>query len=126
MGSSMRLVTRTALVMAATLSLVAGCAHTAGPRMEPAHVANEVGFPKCRVSVPLSQADVLQNARLTGVPSPETHIDWAKLRAAYRVGDQFRFVSCASGKHVGAPGYSFFGLFRGNSVALQMFQVIDN
>jgi len=122
----MRLLITTALVIAATLSLVVGFAHTAGPRMEPAHVANEVGFPKCRVSVPLSQDEVLANARLTGVPAPETQIDWAKMKAAYRSGDHFRFVSCVSGKRVGAPGYSFFGLFRGNSVALQMFQVIDN
>ena len=122
----MRLVTTTTLIIAATLSLVVGCAHNVGPRMEPAHVANEVGFPKCRVSVPLSQDEVLENARLSGVPAPETQIDWAKMKAAYRLGDQFRFVSCVSGKHVGAPGYSFFGIFRGNSVALQMFQVIDN
>ncbi|GEM_PF-6160432 len=48
------------------------------------------------------------------------------MKATYRLGDRFRFVSCVSGKHLGAPGYSFFGLFRGNSVALQMFQIIDN
>ena len=110
-----------------TLSLVAGCAHTSvGPRMEPAYVAIEVGFPKCRVSVPLSQDEVLANARLTGVLDPEAQNDWAQMKAAYRPGNQFRLVSCVSGQRVGAPGYSFFGLFRGNSVVLQMFQVIDN
>jgi hypothetical protein len=122
----MRLLMTTALVIAVTFPLIAGCAHVVGPRMEPAHVANEVGFPKCQVSVPLTQDEVLANARITGVPAPETQIDWAKMKATYRPGDQFRFVSCVSGKHVGAPGYSFFGLFRGNSVALQMFQIIDN
>ena len=125
MEGSMRLLTK-ALVIAATLSLITGCAHTTGPRMEPSHVADEVGFPKCRVSVPLSQDEVLANARLTGVSAPETQVDWTRMKATYRLGDRLRFVSCVSGKHLGAPGYSFFGLFRGNSVALQMFQIIDN
>lgn len=94
--------------------------------MERAGVAKQVGFSQCRVSVPLSQDEVLLNARLLGVPEPEKQIDWAQLRATYRPSDQIRFVACTSGNTVRAPGYSFFGLFRGNSAIFQLFQVVDN
>jgi hypothetical protein len=116
---------RKALLIAATLSL-AGCAHSALPRMESARVASEVGFPKCRVSVPLTDQEVLATARLTGVSLPEIQADWAEMKAAYRAGDELRFVSCVSGKGIGSPGYSFFGLFRGNKVAARAFEVVDN
>lgn len=106
---------------------VVGCAHTAdGPRTESAAVAKEVGFPNCRVSVPLSEGEVLTYALRTGIPDPEAQSDWTKARAAFRPGDQFRLVTCISGRRIGAPGYSFFGLFRGKNVVLEMFQVIDN
>jgi hypothetical protein len=121
----MRTVVTKALLIAATLSLAA-CVHSALPRMESARVASEVGFPKCRVSVPLTEEEVLVTARLTGISAPETQADWPEMKAAYRAGDQLRFVSCVSGKGIGSPGYSFFGLFRGSRVAARALEVVDN
>ena len=122
----MRVLVPTALASAATMALVIGCAHTLGPQMEPARVAKDVGFPNCRVSVPLSPEEMLATARLVGVSAPETQSDWVQMQTSRRPGDQLRFVSCSSGKHAGAAGHSFFGLFRGGSVALEAFQMIDN
>jgi hypothetical protein len=94
--------------------------------MESKAAAHHLGFPKCRVSIPLAQDEVLTNAQLIGVSDPEAQDDWAGMKAAYRPGDQLRFVSCTSGQWRGAPGYSFFGLFRGDRIVLEMYQVIDN
>ena len=121
----MRTVVTKALLIVATLS-PAGCVHSALPRMERARAASEVGLPGCRVSIPLTEQEVLATARLTGISVPETQVAWAEMKAAYRTGDHLRFVSCMSGKGVGSPGYSFFGLFRGSKVAARAFEVVDN
>ncbi len=120
----MRTAVTKALALVATLAL-GGCAHTALPQMEPARIASEFGFPKCRVSVPLTENEVLENARLTGVSAPETQTDWAEVKAARRGGDQLRLVSCV-GKRLGSPGYSFVGLFRDRKAVAQAFAVVDN
>jgi hypothetical protein len=89
-------------------------------------VADQLGFPKCGVSVPMTPDEVPANAELVGVSVSDAQSDWIKLKATYRAGDELRYVSCASSRRIGAPGYSFFGLFRDNRIVLQVFAAIDN
>lgn len=109
-------------------SLAAGCAHTPmAPPMEPTRVATSMGLKDgCRVSAPLRRYEMLMYASLGGVEEPETQEDWSRMKAVYQIGDQYRLVSCSSGNHVGAPGYSFFGLFREGAIILEMFRLVHN
>ncbi len=80
----------------------------------------------CRVSAPLRRYEMLMYASLGGVEEPETQEDWSRMKALYQIGDQYRLVSCSSGSYLGAPGYSFFGLFRENTIILKMFHLVHN
>ena len=109
-------------------ALLGGCTHSPlTQRMEPAKVASELGFSQCKVSVPLSNDQLKTLVRvITGLQTPEESSDWHHMDSVSQIGDHIRLVSCSSASHRGAPGYSFFGLFRDNKLVVQTFQVIDN
>jgi len=62
--------------------------------MEPHSVAVRLGEPHCRVSVPLTQAEVLGEARHWGDSNPEARPEWARIVADLRPEDQLRMVDC--------------------------------
>ena len=105
---------------------LAGCASSA-PKMEALSVAKRLGFPRCKVSVPMSQDEVLQSAKRWGDPYAETRSEWAAIVAAAQPGDQLRLVDCIRPDKEGiAGGYYFYGLFRGQAIVAQMPGAIIN
>jgi hypothetical protein len=100
------------LAVAATF-VASGCVHTNdGPRYASASVAKRLGVPHCRVSLPISQSEVLLNAKRDGDAHPETREEWAKIVATSRPGDELRKVVCIVHGYHGDAGDMYFGLFR--------------
>ncbi len=109
------------LAMAATF-FASGCVHTSdGPRYEPASVAKRLGIPHCRVSVPITQSEVLLNARRDGDVQTEFRSEWAKIVATSQPGDELRKVVCIVHGHYGDAGDMYFGLFR-NGALIDKFE----
>ena len=123
---SQSIVKCTALLLG--IPLAAGCAHTPmAPPMEPTRVASRMGLEDgCKISIPLRRYEMLMYAEFGGVNEPETQEDWARMKAIYQVGDKFRMISCSAGNYVGAPGYSFVGMFRESTLVLEMFHLVHN
>lgn len=78
---------------------VAGCASApAIVEVAPKSIARRLGLSDCRVSVPLSQSDVINLVkRWDNHPSPEENQEWIEITAKQQPGDQLRMVSCKSG-----------------------------
>lgn len=94
--------------------------------MDTATVAQDLGFPKCRVSIPVALGELATNAQLVGAYDNKAQDELTKVKAEYRDGDELRYVSCVSGHGPRAPGYSFFGLFRDRHIVLRAYEAIDN
>lgn len=115
-------------VIAILFALAAtGC--TSAPttvKMESKSVARALGFPKCSVSVPLSQQEVIQGAKRKGNPNPESDPQWIKMSASMQPGDHWRLVDCLSARsmRIGDPYY--YALFRGSKVAGEFHFIIVN
>ena len=84
------------LVTAITIAfVVAGCASEPTTlRMEPKSIAKQLGFPYCRVSVPLTQSEVMEDAKRMDIPDPETYVEWIKMKSNIQPGDQVRLLNC--------------------------------
>jgi len=67
--------------------------------------------------VPLSQDELLENARKAGNPNPEANGEWIKIAENYRDGDKLRLVNCSGVKGVGDTVY--YALFREDKVILK-------
>jgi hypothetical protein len=86
--------------MAAVIAFaVVGCA--SGPpaiKMEPRSVAKQLGYPNCKVSVPLAQAEVIEMGRKLQIyPNPEGNPEWNKMIAIQQPGDQLRLFFVKQG-----------------------------
>lgn len=114
-------------VLALVISgFVSGCV-SSNPKMEPASVSKRLGVPGCKVSVPMSQNEVLVSAREWGDPNPETRSDWAAMLAASEPADEFRLVDCIKANKTGmAVGYYYYALFRGQTIIARMPGAIIN
>ena len=80
-------------------TVLAGCASVAPQQslnVEPAKVAERLGLHGCRVSVPLTTQEVLDDARRSGNPAPEKNDDWRKITEELRPGDELREVNCSA------------------------------
>lgn len=107
--------------------IAAGCACASnGERMATQEFARSLGYPGCKVTAPMNQSAVLDAVRRRWLNDPKKHPDWSRIEAIYRVGDEFRYVSCMYGHRRGAPGYSFYAMIRGRRVMLEAFQELDN
>lgn len=62
--------------------------------MEPKSIAKQLGLPYCRVSVPLSQSEVIEDAKRMDIPDPETYVEWIEMKSNIQSGDQLRLVNC--------------------------------
>ncbi|HJR75099.1 MAG TPA: hypothetical protein VJ806_15855 [Luteimonas sp.] len=99
---------------------LAGCASApTAVKMEPKSVAKQLGLQGCRVSVPLSQAEVISDAKRTGNPNPEAYREWTEITANIQPGDQLRLVNCleSRSKDVGNPYY--YALVRNDAIILK-------
>jgi len=98
--------------------VVAGC--TSAPatvRMEPKSIAKQLGLPDCRTSVPLSQSEVIEDAKRIGAPNPEKYPEWIEMTSNIRPGDQLRLVNClraSRSENVGDPYY--YALIRNGKI----------
>lgn len=113
----------TAIVVAASITVaLAGCASPTlmtvktGSRSE----AKQLGFPNCRVSVPLSQSEVIEDAKLIGNPHPEDDPEWIAITKNIQSGDHLRAVDCLNEERsrVGGGTY-FYTLIRNNKILLK-------
>lgn len=109
-------------------SALAGCASSPrAVKMEATPVADQLGFPGCSVSVPLSQPEVIQSAKRAGNPTPESYPEWTAMTASIQPGDQIRLVDCMSvqrSRRVGDPYY--YALFRGGRVVAKFHFIVVN
>jgi hypothetical protein len=100
---------------------VAGCAsEPTALRMEPRSMAQQLGLPDCKVSVPLSQAEVIEDAKRVGNPNPERSQDWIEITKDFQPGDQLRAVNCLSAarsRAVGDPYY--YALIRNDAIIVK-------
>lgn len=75
-------------------------------RREPRSIARDLGFPGCRVSIPLTKDDVIEVGREWELyTDPLIDPEWDRFVSAQRSGDQLRLVDCKKGR-------SFYGAFR--------------
>ena len=77
---------------------IAGCVHTSDVfEMEPKSISKQLALPTCRVSVPLSESEVVDRLRrFDNIENPETYPDWIAITSGYRSGDQIRMLSCTT------------------------------
>ena len=106
-------------VVAVTIAFVAaGCASTpALIKMEPKSIAEQLGLPHCRVSVPLSESEVIEDAKRIGNQNPEKYPEWIEMTSNLQPGDQLRLVNClraSRSKNVGDPYY--YALIRNGKI----------
>ena len=106
----------------ATISLVVlGCASVSPSfQVENTKVAEQLGFPYCRVSVPISQSDVINDARRLGNPHPEQNLGWIQITQNFLPGDQLRIVDCL--KSSGST--YFYALIRNDSIVYKFYSSI--
>ncbi len=108
------------------VAALAGCSSdSARLKREPVPVASRLGLSDCRVSVPLTSSQVIDQSLRSGNPNPEEDGEWAAMLAALQPGDQLREVSCPnvrSGRGYRDPYY--FALFRDDLLVLKFHPVI--
>jgi hypothetical protein len=111
-----------AVVAAGALS---GCAEvTVVPNVEPASVARRLGVPRCQVSAPMTQEEVLDVARRDGNSDVAKGTEWASIVATYRPGDELRKIACLVHGIGGAAGDMYFGLFRDGKLIEKLNYII--
>jgi hypothetical protein len=115
-------------------ALCTACAQDPGtPRLDsssnldPSPIAKRFGVPRCKVSVPLTQDQVLLAAERQGDPFTEKRPEWAKIKRDAKPGDQLRQVICITkGPQGYAAGDVFYGLFRDRVMIDEMHTIIIN
>ncbi|MGO4701178.1 hypothetical protein [Dyella sp. 2RAB6] len=107
---------------------VAGCASTPPTvEMEPSSIARKLGVPSCRVSVPLSQSEVIQDAKRMGNPRPESHPEWSGMIASIRLGDQLRLVDCLrASRSARVDDLYYYALIRDDRIVSAFHFIVIN
>jgi hypothetical protein len=83
----------------ASCFMVSGCASTStSVKMESRALAKKLGVQGCRVSVPLTQLEVIEDAKRMGNPQPENDQDWLVITKSIQGGDELRLVNCLSSR----------------------------
>jgi hypothetical protein len=113
------------LIAAIGISIVlVGCTSSAltTARMGPNTVAKQLGFPGCRVSIPLSQSEVIEDAKAIGNPRPEEDPEWVAITKNAQPGDELRVVDCLkAGRSSRASGTYFYVLIRNNQIIRKFY-----
>jgi len=110
-------------------ALLSGCAHqTIGPKMDGSAGVNtqdlviRFGYPKCTVSVPLSEEEAVESARLVGAPDINQREEWTALVGMMISGDELRHVWCSPRR--GRGGIDLIGVFRDKRLIAELHTVI--
>jgi hypothetical protein len=108
----MRVIVSTLLV----LGLCHGCS-TTGRADKADAIAGRLGYEGCRLSKPLTKAEVMGRAMSGGYGQSRAHTDWDELIAKYAAGDQVYFIDCrkADSSRIFA-GTSMYALVRSDVV----------
>lgn len=105
------------VLIAITLLTAVACATT--PElisMESREFAKSLGLPGCRVSVPLSHAEIIEIGRKWEIyTNPESDPEWVKMVATEQPGDQLRLVDCEGTER------SFYALIRNNAIMFRYY-----
>jgi hypothetical protein len=105
-------------VTASTVVTVAGCASAPTPiGMEPRGAGSRIGFSECRISVPLTQGEVIADARRLGNPNPSENPEWIQITKTIQSGDKLRAVNCLGTSR----STYFYALIRNDSVILEFY-----
>jgi hypothetical protein len=110
--------------LSTAMAVIVGCAGCAswppGVKYDVAGVARRLGFPRCRVSVPLSEAQVIDAATHDGNPHPEQNHEWMAIVGMIQPRDQLRAVDCPRKT---ADPY-FYALFRNGAEIARFHSII--
>jgi hypothetical protein len=98
------------------LGVCCGCT-TSGSADKADTPAARLGYEGCRLSKPLTQAEMMGRAMSGGYEQSRAHTDWDELIAKYAAGDQVYFVDCrkADPSRIFA-GTSLYALIRNDVV----------
>lgn len=83
-------------------------------------MAERLGLPDCRVSVPLSQSEVIEDAKRVGNPNPEKNQEWIEMTENFQPGDQLRVVNCLRSSR----STYFYALIRNDSIISKFYSSI--
>jgi hypothetical protein len=84
---------------------------------EPGSLAGRLGFEGCRLSKPLTKAQVMERDMGGGNEAGRAHPDWDEIIAKYAAGDQIYFVDCRKADPTRVfAGTSLYVLVRQNVV----------
>jgi hypothetical protein len=118
---------RLAVVLTLVL-VVSGCAHRsasalidARPSFNLQELKERFRFPKCVVSVPLTQEQAIVSAESVGAPQINERQEWRELTDMVGPGDELRHVWCMP--HRGPGGVDLIGLFRGGHLVAEVHTV---
>jgi hypothetical protein len=98
------------------LGLCCGCS-TVGRAEDAKVLAGRIGYEGCRLSKPLTMAEVMGKDMSGGYQSNRPHPDWDELIRTYASGDLIYFVDCrrADSSRI-AVGTSLYALVRDGAV----------
>lgn len=117
------------LAQALSLALVLpGCAHWAAdpliderPGVDIHELQARFRYPKCVVSVPLSQEQAIMSAESVGAPRINERKAWPELIRSMVPGDELRHVWC--NPRQGPGGVDLIGVFRGGHLVTEVHTV---
>ena len=114
------------LTVCANVLGIVGCASkSSNLKMEPKSIAERLGMPKCKVSVPLSPSEVIDTAKRDGSHEPEKNPDWIKLAANLQPGDQLRMINCLNTTRQNrVTGSFFYALIRNDEILFRFYSAI--
>lgn len=110
---------RTVPAFAAAMMLMSCASTTPAVEMEPKSVAKQLNLSNCKVSVPLTQIEVVEFVKKWySLPNPEKDPEWAEIVANQQPGDQLRMVTCEAGDPY------FYALIRNGAVIYKFHPVL--
>lgn len=83
-------------------------------------MAKHLGFPECSVSVPLSESEVLEDAKRVGNPNPENDQEWIEMTKNIQPTDELRVVNCLNSSR----STYFYALVRNGSIVSKFYSSI--
>ena len=111
----------TSVITALLVGLGAGCASTSsGVEFDTKSEAQRLGVADCRVSLPISEEMVVEDAKRLGNPKPEENQEWIDMRANLQPGDELRVVDCLRSKE----RTYYYALTRNESIVMRFYSSI--
>ena len=92
------------------------------PAVDTQELATRFGYPKCTVSVSLSDEESAKSAEFSGTPHIDEQKDWLELTDMMMPGEELRHVLC--NPHRGPGCVNFLGVFRDEHLIAELHTVI--